>query len=451
MQKIILLAFVTIAYASHAMNTKEEDYTLLSLLLQHNDLSKKIFACCDIPTKDSLIKINKQFSLYTPNNLTVLIENPLIISNKKASLLLQDNIHKKPNFLVINNLTTIKPHLKHPALRSLIRHNTNISNAIFAQLLERSPLKTINNKQNGKTLLSLAVMYNNIAATHVLIHHENCNVNTAITKSRTTPLSHACLGGYQKIATLLLHHKNINPYLCDGHNNSILHDATSKGYTNIVRLLIQSGTIQNLVNQTNTDNLVPLYSAACFGYYNIAKLLCDHGANPNIKYKEMYSPLFVACENRHFNIVKILLQLENIKINETDSNLQSPLHAAAQNGYDDIVELLLLHPDINVKSLYNGYDALAIATAEGHYKVMTLLLAHSPYLIDTRAQGESLLHLSVIAHSHEAIHLLLSKNINVNALNAHGKTPLDIAQEIGAGPLLIHLLLAKGATNNFYQ
>ena len=84
------------------------------------------------------------------------------------------------------------------------------------------------------------------------------------------------------------------------------------------------------------------------------------------------SPLSIAVENGHFDIVGHILE------NTTDFDLsdagKSPLFLAAENGYYDIL-VLLLHSQYNdIAKTYLGTTPLEIAVWKNKTKIVQLLI-----------------------------------------------------------------------------
>ena len=111
----------------------------------------------------------------------------------------------------------------------------------------------------------------------------------------------------------------------DNDGNTPLHSACKNGYTEIVKILLESGINLN-VNEKDNNGDTPLHSACKRGYTEIVELLLDAGKN-----KSSYA-----------KIVQSLLNTGiNLNINEKDSNGDTPLHCACQRGYTEIVKLFL--------------------------------------------------------------------------------------------------------------
>ncbi len=67
--------------------------------------------------------------------------------------------------------------------------------------------------------------------------------------------------------------------------------------------------------------------------YKGAKI-CTRGKNGN-------TPLSLASQYGHGDIVRLLLDADQVAINARDRNGHTPLHSASQYGHGDVVRLLL--------------------------------------------------------------------------------------------------------------
>lgn len=143
-----------------------------------------------------------------------------------------------------------------------------------------------------------------------------------------------------------------------------------------VRLLLRNGAKANFDygDYRDSDNL--LQTASSLGYTEIAKLLLENGANVNAK-GFWGSALQAASSRGHEKIVRLLLE-KGADLNARDIHQDSALETASNNGHLAIVRLLLKHAlSVNVELRYGG-SALRAAAHKGHEEIKKLLLEYGP-------------------------------------------------------------------------
>ena len=114
--------------------------------------------------------------------------------------------------------------------------------------------------------------------------------------------------------------------------------ACQSGHTNVVKILLQNNAN---VFATSFCKKTSLHFASQSGNAEIVQILIDKGAHVDIKEKgNGQTPLLLACENGHINVVKALLQ-NNANVNEKSRDGSTVLHLAAQNGQIDLLEILM--------------------------------------------------------------------------------------------------------------
>src|SRR6185503_5154497 len=150
-----------------------------------------------------------------------------------------------------------------------------------------------------------------------------------------------------------------------------------------------------------------LLAASSKGDLGEVQTLLKREANVNAANEEGTTPLFIAAEKGHRDIVALLLDKgADVKQERADSG-EPPLFIAAQEGHREIVALLLDHgADVKQTRTENGATPLLIAAAKGHREIVALLLDHGADVKPTTTNGWTALHVAAIAGNREIVALL---------------------------------------------
>lgn len=120
------------------------------------------------------------------------------------------------------------------------------------------------------------------------------------------------------------------------------------------------GKLDLVKNMIETQKVLPvceryniLHTAVLHNRFDIVKYLCENV--PNIKY-DLYSynlrgetPLNVACAQGHLNIVKYLIEQQNVDPERRDQKGRTALHHACMCPTDDVAEYLIKERNVNTK------------------------------------------------------------------------------------------------------
>ena len=283
------------------------------------------------------------------------------------------------------------------------------------------------------------------------------------------PLNAALVRKYLDIAQFLLDHGAVGENMGD-HGRTGLYIASSRGYANIVRSLVDRGANLNARCGdwgTMFEGQVwwtPLHAAIYNDHPDIAVLLLEGGADPETRSSKDHTALGMASFRGQANVVRSLIdrgadlnakskdwdQYGNkvagaplnmaIKKNRQDIVLllleggadteirrswdETPLYVASRYGYVDIVRQLISHgADLNAESFF-GPTALHGASENGRAEISRILLEHgaNPNALDI--EDRTALHLTKKA---TVVELLLGYGANVDVRDNAGWTPLHFA------------------------
>ena len=124
-----------------------------------------------------------------------------------------------------------------------------------------------------------------------------------------------------------------------------------------------------------------LHTAAWNGYADLCSVLLKSGADPDICGPSAVTPLCLASQQGHSDVVRILIEADcNVHCSADIDGSQSvtALHLAARNGHTDVVRLLVAaRADIEAPMTardIRGVTALHLAVESGHLDIIDVLL-----------------------------------------------------------------------------
>lgn len=170
-----------------------------------------------------------------------------------------------------------------------------------------------------------------------------------------------------------------------------------------------------------------LWNATDRGLYLSVQYLLDNGAN--ICGKSNNNSLIIACKNNCLNIVKLFLQSNNngLDVNRSDDHGKSPLFIASQKGFIEIVKLLIQRKDIKLdKRNEKSQTPLHIACNSGSLEIVKLLVENAADLEQCDGKGNTPLMIAC-RWKPAIVEYLISKGANINAINKDKKNPLMIS------------------------
>ena len=262
-------------------------------------------------------------------------------------------------------------------------------------------------------------------------------------KSGATPLYYAARCGFQDLVEHLIVKDPKHVSATGGWYVTPLVVALGARHFQIAKLLHDNGAHPNV---RGYDDNTPLHSAACYGKFNIVQELLKYKADVTARNIYGQTPLQYALGGfagedidvgpSLSKIVRLLLE-HGADVTARDDDHSTPLHFAAEYGRVEVVHMLLEH------AANPGADDDDRKTA---------FLVVLEYVNARDAEGKSPLHLASQGSNHESqnvnlcnvVRLLLEHGADVNALSNGRSTPLHIAARRGRIEV-VRVLLEHGA------
>jgi ankyrin repeat protein len=191
--------------------------------------------------------------------------------------------------------------------------------------------------------------------------------------------------------------------------------------------------VKLLLNYENIDlNICPVLHGSCnLNRIEIVKLLLkNEDIDVNVKRGDE-TALQGACREGHLEIVKLLLEKEDIDVNVRDYTDNTALHEACYGGYVEIAKLLINHKNIGMNTIDKELD-----TCSRYNKVAILqfLLEKEGINVNVRAgyfEETALMNACEKGYIEIAKLLINHKNIDVNLKNNKFETALELALKKG--------------------
>jgi ankyrin repeat protein len=208
-------------------------------------------------------------------------------------------------------------------------------------------------------------------------------------------------------------------------SNSI-HQAAFSGDADNVSAAISSQP--ELLNAKDFLGLTPLHRAAQAGKDVVIKLLMSQGTAVDSTDQSDSTPLHWAVFSGQSNVVGTLIA-NRANLNAMNGGEMTPLDLAIQQGFLSISKMLLeagSDPNIAAK---HGATALSIAVAAGNVEAVKLLLA-SHARSNINIGGDTLFHIWAETTANPGVaDLLLASGCDVNAKGREGRRPLHALLE----------------------
>lgn len=224
--------------------------------------------------------------------------------------------------------------------------------------------------------------------------------------------------------------------------DAALFDAASWGLTSIVRSLIdQKADINFSLEENNKKNKTVLQHACQNGHEEIARILLNHGAEPNPEKNSFSTLLHEAATNGHERIVSLLIE------NSAHVNAKRHFSALALpsiKGLSYIVRLLLDNgADVNLDEGFLGHPLQAAATF-GREEIVRIFLEAGADVnsVAPNSVFGTPLHSACRAGHEGIVHLLLKWKADPNIRGGEHDTPLKAAFEEGYEDLYLTLVNA---------
>lgn len=185
------------------------------------------------------------------------------------------------------------------------------------------------------------------------------------------------------------------------------------------RLLVFNHPSKANINVRNKSGWTPLHVAIEKGFYEIAKMLIEKGADVNAINNRGRAPIHYT---ENLKVLKMLIE-KGANINEKDKESGwTPLHfAVTRQNMEEIVEYLITNgADVNAKS-FDGSTAL-------HLRLYAKRLIAAGADVNAKDNhGNTPLHYAYIHHIKDAAEPLINAGADVNAKNKDNSTPLHLA------------------------
>ena len=239
----------------------------------------------------------------------------------------------------------------------------------------------------------------------------------------------------------------------------VLRRLVERGLPGIASLYAQKSKSKDIIRESPLnvewgDECTTLYIAAYRGYTTVVKILLDRGADPNRVIEGGLTPLYVAAEYGHVETVKVLMD-GGADANKLTSEEFFPLYVASERGNLQTVKALLERPTTNAKLAHSkGFSALYAASKEGHAEIARILIATGVLDLNAivcRCCGATCLTLASNNGCGGVVRELIKGGADINRADYQGLTPLHIASQHGHGETASILIKAGADVNAVEQ
>lgn len=214
--------------------------------------------------------------------------------------------------------------------------------------------------------------------THILLEKGQVDIDQRDPKRKgRSPLMLASLKGYSRVVRVLLNNGARTSAVDDTGYTALLL-AAQYGHLAVVKMLLKEGADPKAA--TTGDGHTALHLAAHGGHSTSMKTLIEAGVSVDSRSLDGTTPLFFAADEGHMDAVRVLLEananplLTEYTRNGTAFRPYVALDAAAQHGHSAVVRELIQQRGINgCAGVSGGVEALSVAAQKQHLDIMAML------------------------------------------------------------------------------
>jgi len=403
---------------------------ILSEAIKENYNIAKILIDSFIENSIKILKNEKKVEK-TDANLINLVLN-IIIKNNNTTLLkdIVKNINKAYQF----NINSKDMKGKYPIFTALEYDNNEILDFL---LTIGANINTKNG--NGLSLLSLAIIKNNLDAVKSLIKH-NANVN-----ENDVNMNHPFF-------VLLNNNFNIDIYNCLIENKADCNCIDNNGIS-LLNTLIFKNDIEAIISLVNLNNDIkvdikkkdktgncPIVNAIIENNYDIVVILVSYGIKQNINLKDIYDEngnniLALSYQKNYLKIFKYLIRY--FDISQNDLSGKKIINKALINEDNETLKVLI-NRGVNINNFFlesNSKSIIDFAIEKGKINLINLLLEDNDYLSLNKINDNTIIPINKIIISKsfnnqtkkDIILKFKEKGCNLNLVDKDGFTPLNTA------------------------
>ncbi|MDP0561754.1 MAG: ankyrin repeat domain-containing protein [Candidatus Endonucleobacter sp. (ex Gigantidas childressi)] len=280
---------------------------------------------------------------------------------------------------------------------------------------------------------NLGVLENLYAQDHTI-----CNQRFfSFTDGEQCPLLYFAIShGHINIAKFLIKHGSdaTIDYLTES-----LEKACGTEHKHIIEFLLSKGARVDGVIQSGSSSdygarPIPLHTAIMSNQVGVVKYLLEQGAKVNIENKAGKCPLFVAAENGHKDIIKLLLGY-NAYVDANDEELVKSIMVM---GDLDLFKFVFGNIDWKDILFANGRDCFELAVEGGDSQFIKYLGLKKNMDISYK---HDLVRMAVLTDNFEKVKYLVDDlGADLNYTSGSEKSPLDLAIDKGSAMMVDHLI-----------
>lgn len=302
---------------------------------------------------------------------------------------------------------------------------------------------------DGLSALVYALKHREYYALQLLLADSRVDVNLADCLG-WTPLQAAVLEGDHIAAQMLVRHAGIDINYQSSHNDAPLLLSVKWLHGQQAVLMVDSLLLHSKldVNISDSNGQIALWHAVNRGDYDLVKLLLRQN-NLRLNDPDRYevTPLGRAAERPVMSVLELLLDQRHICINSQSTHIVPPLWAACRAGNSPAVKALLRLKSVQTNQRGpTGTTPLQVAVHSNHLSIVSLLLRQRD-MVDINARGRQQWTAIFFAASNGHVTmtetLLKHPDINLNLIDDQGHTPLWWAEH-GQHSRVVNLLRKHG-------